>query len=229
MRLEVLETSAEVAILAAQEFLGAASPSSVFGFATGNTPLSIYKELSGHGPLECATAFSLDEYLLLESEDPRSFAWYIRNHVEPALSMPTGFVQVPAGDAEDSRQECERFENLIRSNPIDLQLLGTGRNGHIAFNEPGSSRDCETRVVELDEKTRIDNGSDFGGLAPKWAITQGVATIMRARRVLLVATGEAKREPLSKLLAGQVDSDWPLTYLLDHPDLVVLADQAAMN
>lgn len=218
-----------MAKLAAQEFLLEASPTTVFGFATGNTPLSIYEELSKHGPLECAASFSLDEYLGLQAEDPRSFAWYIRNRVEPALQMPGGFIHVPTGNAADPHSECERFENLIKDNPIDLQLLGTGRNGHIAFNEPGSLPDSLTRVVELAEMTRTHNGTDFDGLAPKWAITQGVATILRAKKILLVATGAAKAEPLAKLLAGQVDENWPITYLIDHPNLVVLADQAAMN
>ena len=229
LRLEVLGNAAEVAKFAAQEFLSAASPSTVFGFATGNTPLSIYKELSNHGRLECASAFSLDEYVGLQAEDPRSFAWYIRHRVEPALQLGAGFIHVPAGDAKDTDGECSRFESLIQSNPIDLQLLGTGRNGHIAFNEPGSDQDSVTRVVELDETTRTDNGSDFGGLAPQWAMTQGVATILRARKILLVATGAAKKEPLARLLAGEVDKDWPITHLIGHPDLVVLADQAAVD
>ena len=229
LRLEVLGTAAEVAKTAAQEFLSVASPSAVFGFATGHTPLSIYKELSNHGALQCAAAFSLDEYVGLDAEDPRSFAWYIRNRVETALQLDAGFIHVPAGDAKDTYAECARFESLIRSNPIDLQLLGTGRNGHIAFNEPGSERDSVTRLVELDETTRSDNGSDFGGLAPQWAITQGVATILSAKKILLVATGAAKKEPLARLMAGEVDNDWPVTYLIGHPDLVVLADQAAVD
>lgn len=209
--------------------MSVASPSTVFGFATGNTPLNIYKELSKAGQLQCAAAFSLDEYVGLNPGDSRSFAWYIRNRVEPALKMSPGFVNVPAGEAKDIDEECARFEGLIHSKPIDLQLLGTGRNGHIAFNEPGSRSDSITRKVELAESTRNDNGSDFEGLAPHWAITQGIATIMRAKRILVVATGVAKREPIAKLLAGQVDENWPITHLIDHPDLVVLVDQAAMD
>lgn len=229
LRLEVLNSSAEVARLAAQEFLATASSKAVFGFATGKTPLNIYKELFKSGPLECAAAFSLDEYLGLRADDPRSFAWYIRNRVEPALRLPRGFIHVPAGDTLDADAESTRFENLIEANPIGLQLLGTGRNGHIAFNEPGSQPDSKTRVVDLDEITRTDNGADFGGLAPPKAITQGVRTILQSKKILLVATGAAKREALARLLSGHVDASWPITYLLGHPDLVVLADQAAMG
>lgn len=229
LKLRVLDTPSEVAVLAAQEFLQLASPTAVFGFATGNTPLSIYAELSKHGPLQCSGAFSLDEYLGLGPNDKRSFAWYVRHRIEPALQIAAGSIHVPIGDAPDIEAECERFESLVRNNPIDLQLLGTGRNGHIAFNEPGSDRNSLTRVVQLDRTTRIDNGADFGGLAPERAITQGVATIMRAKRVLLVATGAAKKEPIARLLSKKVDSNWPVTYLAEHPDLVVLADSAAVD
>lgn len=229
LRLEVFDTAPEVSKAAAGEFLSLASSQTVFGFATGRTPLDIYKELGSHGRLSCAGAFSLDEYLSLEASDPNSFASYVREKIEPALGLPSGFVNVPDGSAENANSECARFEKLIAASQIDLQLLGIGRNGHIAFNEPGSSRDSITRVVDLDQTTRLDNGSEFGGLAPERAITQGVATIMRAKRVLVVATGEAKKLPLTHLLTGEVSSEWPITYLREHPDLVVLADQAAMN
>ncbi len=205
------------------------SSSSVYGFATGNTPLKIYDELRRGGPLEMAAAFALDEYLGLEPQDERSFNWYVRNRVEPALGLPTGSIRCPNGAAEDPELEASQFEANIKESPIDLQLLGTGRNGHIAFNEPGSEGDSLTRVVELHEITRVDNGSDFDGLAPEKAITQGIATILRAKKLLLVATGESKSEPIRKLLAGKVDTQWPLTHLVDHPNLVVLVDRAAMD
>lgn len=229
LRLEVFETALHVEQAAALEFRSLVSPTAVFGFATGKTPLGIYRELGKHGPLECAAAFSLDEYLGLSASDPNSFAHYVRHRIEPELGLPSGFVHVLDGSAIDVMRECAHFERLIDENPIDLQLLGTGRNGHIAFNEPGSARDSVTRVVDLDYATRSDNGGDFGGLAPEKAITQGVATIMQAKRVLLVATGSAKKRPLAQLFSGVIDPAWPISYLTEHPDLVVLADQAAMD
>lgn len=218
-----------MAVAAADIFHGLATKESVLGFATGNTPLSIYAELSKRGPLEIAGAFSLDEYVGIEQSDERSFAWYVRNRIESALGLPEGFIRCPDGATGNPAAEAERFESSIASNPIDLQLLGTGRNGHVAFNEPGSKATSLTRVVELDQITREDNGADFGGLAPTLAITQGVGTILRAKKLLLVATGANKKEPISKLLSGEKDEQWPLTLLLDHPDLVVLVDSAAVN
>ena len=206
-----------------------ASQDAVFGFATGNTPLNIYAELQRSGPIQIGGAFSLDEYVGLNEDDERSFAWYVKNRIEPALGLPTGFISCPNGAAHDVSAEAARFEASIFQSPIDIQLLGTGRNGHVAFNEPGSSADSLTRIVDLDEITRIDNGADFGGLAPSQAITQGVGTILRAKKLLLVATGKGKAEPIRRLLAGEKDAQWPLTLLLDHPDLLVLVDRAAVD
>lgn len=229
LRVVVFASAHEVASAAADLFQSASSEDAFFGFATGNTPLRIYEELQRRGGLPCKAAFSLDEYIGLEPSDRRSFAWYVRNRIEPALGYAAGFVHVPSGVAADNDAECNRFENLVQQFPIDLQLLGTGRNGHIAFNEPGSPSFSQTRVVELDSSTREDNGLDFGGLAPQWAITQGVATIARAKQILLVATGAGKKQALAQLLEGKEDSQWPLTHLKDHSNLVVLADQAAVD
>jgi glucosamine-6-phosphate deaminase len=225
----VFSNPEEVARAAADQFQLVSSANAVLGFATGNTPLGIYAELNKRSALECKAAFSLDEYVSLGADDNRSFAWYVRKRIEPALGFNPEFIQVPQGDAPDPKSEANRFEALIKSQAIDLQLLGTGRNGHIAFNEPGSAKDSVTRVVTLDSSTRKDNGADFAGYAPEKAITQGVSTILRAKRILLVATGAGKKEALQQLLKGVENPNWPVTYLASHPDLVVLADQAAVD
>lgn len=229
MKIVVFSNAEEVAKAAADEFQLVSSANAVFGFATGNTPLGIYAELEKRSALECKAAFSLDEYVGLAAGDNRSFAWYVRTRIEPALGFKPEFIQVPHGDAPDPEFEAARFEALISSQAIDLQLLGTGRNGHIAFNEPGSAKDSVTRVITLDPRTRNDNGADFGGYAPERAITQGVSTILRAKRILLVATGAGKKEALQQLFKGIENPNWPVTYLAGHPDLIVLADQAAVD
>lgn len=214
---------AELATAVATEIAQRANPELVLGVATGNTMLPIYQALAKFAPLEISAGFSLDEYVSLAPTDSRSFGFYVTEEIEKPLGLAPGTIRYPIGNT-DPELEAKSFEEEIRANPIDLQILGVGRNGHIAFNEPGSDIDSVTRVVELDEQTRIDNGEDFDGLAPTHAITQGISTILRAKTILLIATGATKREPIAKLLAGEIDPEFPVTYLSQHQNLLVFVD-----
>lgn len=200
------------------------------GFATGGTPVDIYKGLADAGwDAQLSSAFALDEYLGICADNPASFGYYVRKNIEIPLGLRPGLIRVPNGCSEDPNLECELFEQAIRKDPIDLQILGVGTNGHIAFNEPGAGPDSLTRVVDLSLSTRKDNGGDFNGLAPLKALTQGVGTILRAKKLLLIARGESKAQAMKELFNSKANTEFPVTFLREHPDLTVLADQAAMS
>ena len=229
MELRIFSSAEEIASAAAGVFLEVSHPSAVFGFATGRTPRQTYQEIAKLGGLKCRAAFSLDEYVGVSADDERSFASYVRNNIELPLNLPKGFVRVPNGVAADPELEARQFESEIAESPIDLQILGTGRNGHIAFNEPGSAVDSLSRVVTLAPQTLDDNTADFGSRPPSQAITQGIATILRAKKILLIAKGAEKRQALEVLLSGEVSADWPISYLNLHDNVIVLADELAAN
>ena len=230
MKVQVFKESQNL-IQAAVEFIIENVPrGGVMGFATGGTPLDVYKGLATSGwNAQLSTAFALDEYLGVCEDNPASFSFYIRKNIEIPLGLEPGFVKVPNGCAEDPQLECELFESAINQSPIDLQILGVGKNGHIAFNEPGATPDSFTRVVDLALSTRHDNGEDFNGLAPARALTQGVGTILKAKKLLLIVRGASKAAALKMLFESEASPEAPVTFLRSHSDLTVLADEAAMS
>jgi len=229
MKLEILDT-AQGACSAAADYISENFPDhGVLGVATGNTQVPLYIELAKRAPLIVSKAFALDEYVGISEEDPRSFYSYLKKLVEGPLGLEVGTIRVPKGDVVDLDQEAFEFELEMAQHPVDLQILGVGSNGHVAFNEPGSDPESKTRVVMLSQETRIANKADFGDVAPEAAISQGIATILRAKKLVLIATGEAKAHALSMLLAGVENPEYPVTYLASHPGLAVFADKAAAS
>jgi len=175
-------------------------------------------------------AFALDEYVGLPEGHPQSYGEVIRREVTERLGMDPGKVRVPAGSADDPCQAAAAYDAAIReAGGIDLQLLGIGHNGHIAFNEPGAAFDSRTRVETLAERTREANARYFDSVAdvPTQCITQGLGTIMEARHLLLVVNGPDKAEILAAALNGPVSPDCPASVLQRHPHVTVVADQAA--
>lgn len=222
----MFENPQQLAELVASEIaakISSASHDFVLGVATGNTMIPLYQALSKYSPLAISRGFALDEYIGLESDDVRSFAHYVRHSIEMPLGLRPGTILVP-GVTGDLVIAAADFEAEIIKTPIDIQILGVGRNGHIGFNEPGSDPGSKTRVVTLDRNTRIDNGADFSGLAPEQAITQGIGTISAARAIYLVATGANKAQAIGKLLHCEIDDLFPVTQLSNHPDLRVFID-----
>jgi len=174
--------------------------------------------------------FALDEYVGLDAADPRSYAAYVRTVIAEPLGIPADRVRVPSGSTAADAEAYERA--IAEAGGVDLQIVGIGRNGHIGFNEPGSDAETRTRVVELDESTRRANAEHFGGdlsLVPTHAMTQGVATILSARRIVLVASGSAKARALRAALTGPVTADNPASFLQRHPDVTVVADPDALS
>lgn len=212
----------------------------VLGLATGATPLPFYAELVRLHKEEGLSfanviSFNLDEYSGLDREHPESY-WYFMhtnlfNHIDikpENVNLPSGMVK---GDAEIAAH-CAAYEQKIKDcGGIDLQILGIGRTGHIGFNEPGSDDTTITRQVHLDDLTRSDAAPAFGGIdqVPATAITMGVATIMAAREVALMAWGEKKADIVKKAVQGPVTVDVAASYLQKHPNAKFLLDEGAAS
>jgi glucosamine-6-phosphate deaminase len=212
------------------------SPDAVLGLATGSSPLAIYDELAARcraGELSFARArgFTLDEYVGLPADHPERYRTVIDTVFVGKVDFAPGAVQSPDGLAADIPAACAAYEDAIdRAGGVDLQILGIGTDGHIAFNEPGSSLASRTRIKTLTLQTRMDNARFFGDdvdAVPTHCLTQGLATIMAARHVVLVATGRSKAEAVHQLVEGPVSAMWPATILQHHPHVTVLLDDAA--
>lgn len=213
----------------------ARSPRSVFGWATGSTPIGLYRELAsrhGAGRLSFARAscFNLDEYLDLPAGHPHSFAAWMDEHLFSHVDFVRENTHLPDVHAPDPVRAARSYESAIsRAGGIELQVLGLGRNGHIGFNEPGSTCETRTRIVELAESTRLDAAHTFGSLddVPRRAITMGVATILAARRIRVLAFGRAKAAVVHALLHDAVSSECPATFLREHPAVELHVDVEA--
>lgn len=207
----------------------------VLGLATGSSPLAIYKELirrhreEGLSFAHC-TAFTLDEYVGLPQGYPESYYEVIRNEFTRHIDIDDSKVFSPDGSIDGLADAGARYEAAIEAaGGIDVQILGVGSNGHIAFNEPGSPLDSLTRVEQLAEQTRKDNARFFPTLedVPTQALTQGLSTIGRAKKLVLVATGTGKADAIAALFGDQITTQWPVTSVHAHPAFTVLVDEAA--
>jgi len=211
-------------------------PDAVLGLATGSSPLAIYDELvtrcaAGQISFSQVRGFTLDEYVGLPAEHPERYRNVIDNVFVSRVDFAPGAVQGPDGLAADIPAACTAYEESIRAaGGIDLQILGIGTDGHIGFNEPGSSLASRTRIKTLTAQTRSDNARFFDDdidAVPTHCLTQGLATILDARHVVLVATGRQKAEAVHHLVEGAVSAMWPGSVLQHHPHVTVLLDDAA--
>ncbi len=211
-------------------------PDAVIGVATGSSPLAIYDELgrridAGELSLKHARAFMLDEYIGLPPDHPERYHQVIHRDFVAKVDIEPRHVHGPDGSAQDVPAACAAYERAIaEAGGIDVQILGVGTGGHIAFNEPGSSLVSRTRLKTLTERTRLDNARFFDGDAdavPRHCITQGLGTIMDARHIVLVAFGAGKAEAIRELVEGPIWASWPATILQMHPHVTVLVDAAA--
>ncbi|MFC7672545.1 glucosamine-6-phosphate deaminase [Mycolicibacterium sp. GCM10028919] len=238
MEVVILADAREIAALAS-DAIGALlqrKPTAVLGLATGSSPLAIYDELAtrceaGDVTFAHAQGFTLDEYVGLPADHPERYRTVIDEVFVSRVDFGPDAVQSPDGLAADIPAACAAYEAAIRNaGGVDLQILGIGTDGHIAFNEPGSSLASRTRIKTLTRQTRIDNARFFGDdvdAVPTHCLTQGLATIMAARHVVLVATGRGKAEAVHQLVEGAVSAMWPATILQHHPHVTVLLDDAA--
>jgi glucosamine-6-phosphate deaminase len=238
MEVVILQDAKEIGTVAADAIgaLFGRKPDAVLGLATGSSPLAIYDELAarcdaGLISFKQARGFTLDEYVGLPDDHPQRYRNVIDDVFVSRVDFAPGAVQGPDGLAIDLPAACASYEDAIRqAGGVDLQILGIGTDGHIAFNEPGSSLASRTRIKTLTRQTRIDNARFFGGdveSVPTHCLTQGLATIMDARHVILVATGRRKAEAVHHLVEGPVSAMWPASILQHHPHVTVLIDDGA--
>jgi glucosamine-6-phosphate deaminase len=211
------------------------SGATTLGLATGSSPLSVYRELIRRHRKEGlsfsgAQAFLLDEYVGLPPSHPQSYAHFIRAEFTDHIDIDSGRVHSPNGVADDIFVAAVEYDELIADEgPVDVQILGIGVNGHIGFNEPGSSLASRTRVKTLTEQTRHDNARFFSGIdeVPRHVITQGLGTICDARHLVLIATGGHKAEAVAAAVEGPLTASCPASVLQLHPHVTVIVDEAA--
>ncbi len=212
-----------------------AKPNLVLGLATGSSPLGLYTELIRMHRQEGldfskVTTFNLDEYVGLPPEHDQSYHYFMREHLFNHINVDPRYVHIPLGTAKDINAFCQWYEQRItEAGGIDLQVLGIGANGHIAFNEPGSSLGSRTRIKTLTGTTRLDNGRFFKNAdeVPKYAITMGVGTIMEAREIVLLASGSAKADAIKAAVEGPITATCPASIIQMHPKAYVVIDKDA--
>lgn len=209
-------------------------PNAVLGLATGSTPIGLYKNMikdhkdNGTSYANCQS-FNLDEYVGLPRDHKESYYTFMHTNLFSGIDIKEENVHLPYGD---TKADCEAYEKAMEHVHVDVQVLGIGANGHIGFNEPGTSFDEETHIVTLTEKTRQDNARFFDGdinQVPTHAITMGIATIMKAGKILLIATGENKADAVAAMINATPSTDCPASVLQNHKDVVVILDEAAAS
>ncbi|RDU37674.1 glucosamine-6-phosphate deaminase [Neobacillus piezotolerans] len=214
-----------------------ANPEIVLGLATGGTPVGTYQYLI-EDHRKKGTSYSrvssvnLDEYIGLPKTDPNSYYSFMKTNLFDHLDINPEQTFIPDGSAADLEEECANYERKIAAlGGVDLQLLGIGRNGHIAFNEPGTPFESRTHVISLAEDTIKDNARFFSSPeeVPTKAITMGIATILESKEIILLATGKSKAEALYSLVKGEVTEDFPASILQRHGNVTIIADEDALS
>lgn len=207
---------------------GVENGAKVLGLATGSTPETLYAEMTASDvDFSNMTSVNLDEYVGLGGEDDQSYRHFMNAHLFDKKPFKETFV--PNGKAEDLQAECKRYDEVIAEHPVDIQILGIGQNGHIGFNEPGSSFDGTTSVVDLTESTINANKRYFDKVedVPTTAISMGIGSILKGKKIILMAFGPAKADAIQGMIEGPVTTDLPASALQNHPDVTVIVDEAA--
>lgn len=202
----------------------------VLGLATGSTPESLYQEIiKSDLNFEKVVSINLDEYVGLDQDDSQSYHYYMDEKLFSHKKFKE--THLPNGKADDLAAECKRYDQVIAENPIDIQILGIGHNAHIGFNEPGAPFDGATEVVELTESTINANKRYFDRVedVPTEAVSMGIGSIVKGKKIILMAFGAEKAEAIKNTIEGDVTTDVPASILQEHDDVVVILDQAAAS
>ncbi len=221
-------------ILSAQILM---KPNCTLGLATGSTPIGMYNQLvdfynKGDLDFSGVTSVNLDEYKGLDASNDQSYAYFMNHHLFDKVNINKENTYLPNGLAEDAEAECKRYTDLIYSlGGVDLQLLGIGHNGHIGFNEPGDVFNKDVHCVNLTERTIEANKRFFASVEemPKQAYSMGIKTIMHAKKILLIASGEDKADAVAKAFFGEITPQVPGSILQLHNDVILIADEAALS
>jgi len=207
------------------------------GLATGGTPVGTYKNIiedhqKNGTSYQNVTTFNLDEYVGLSGENKNSYRYFMNEKLFNHIDINKNNTNIPRGDCKDIEEECLRYESLLaKYGGIDLQILGIGSNGHIGFNEPGTSFTSQTHEIKLAPSTINANARFFKRIeeVPTKAITMGISTIMKSKEILLLVSGESKKDAMAKLLNGNVTESFPASVLKNHPCVTIIADKAAVS
>lgn len=238
MDIKIYNNAEEIGCAAAQLYkeLINSNPSAVLGLATGATPVPTYKKLielykNGEISFKDVTTFNLDEYCDLDKHDKNSYYTFMHENLFNYIDIKEENVNFLDGNAEDCDAESKRYAEAIRAaGGIDLQLLGIGTNGHIAFNEPADKFTDEAFKVTLTQSTINSNQKYFGDVPmPRYAMTMGIGSIMRSKKILLIATGERKAKAIKAMVSGEITPQIPCSILNEHKNVVIMLDKAAAS
>lgn len=206
----------------------------VLGLATGSSPIGTYQELikkynNKEISFKNVRTYNLDEYCGISLEHPQSYYYFMHDQLFNHVDIKEENVHIPYAAGKDLEQDCKKYNDQLHQVSIDLQLLGIGSNGHIGFNEPGTSFEQETFIVKLAEGTRQDNKRFFNSIdeVPTHAMTMGIKNIMQAKKILMLISGSSKADTVVKLLSGEITTNFPASILHNHPDCTVIIDEAA--
>lgn len=239
MRIIVCENYAEMSEKGAKLFASQImlNPKSILGLATGSTPIGLYDNLikyNKEGDIDFSevTSFNLDEYYPLSPENDQSYRYFMNEHLFNHVNIDKNKTYVPNGLSADPERECAEYDALIEEKGgIDIQLLGIGLNGHIGFNEPAQKLCAGTHVTDLTQSTIEANSRFFADITdvPTKALTMGMGSILKAKKIVMLISGKNKHEVLTKLLTDEITTDVPATLLKVHPDVVIICDKDAYN
>ena len=209
-------------------------PDAVLGLATGSTPIGLYKNMiadhkANGTSYKAIRTVNLDEYEGLDYSSDQSYVYFMRDNLFDHIDIDLANTNIENGKASDAEKECERYNALLETLQQDIQILGIGSNGHIAFNEPGTPFGSVTHVVQLAESTIKDNSRMFASIdeVPKRAFTMGLKNIMNAKKIVILANGANKAKAVYGLVKGEVTEQVPASILQLHPDCTVICDEAA--
>ena len=212
------------------------NPSCTLGLATGSSPIGTYQNLvkdveAGEISFKDVKTYNLDEYCGISRSHPQSYYYFMHDNLFNHVDIDEANVHIQAVSNDHLEEDCKTYNDMLHNATIDLQLLGIGGNGHIGFNEPGTSFEQETFIVKLTDKTRQDNKRFFNSIdeVPTHAITMGIKNIMQAKRILMLISGVNKADTVVKLLSGNITTDFPASVLNNHPDVTVIIDQDAYS
>ncbi len=238
MRITVCKNYEEVSkkasdIVAAKMIL---KPDCVLGLATGSTPIGMYKNLvemnkKGDIDFSAVKTINLDEYYPMRPDNEQSYRYFMNSNLFDHINIDKANTFVPNGTAEDIEKECAEYDARIDEYGIDIQVLGIGQNGHIGFNEPDTALCTSTHITDLTENTITANSRFFDSVdeVPKKAITMGMASILKAKTIILLISGKAKHAAVKSLLDTKITTDVPATLLKVHPDVILICDEDAYN
>lgn len=239
MKVIIVENYEEASQEAAKIFINQVKekPNSILGLATGSTPVRMYELLredheKNHTSYKDVKSYNLDEYFGLDASHPQSYHYFMYKNLFNGIDIKDENVHVPCGQG-NIQENCDEYNKMLAENPIDIQLLGIGSNGHIGFNEPGTSFDAVTHKVDLKQSTIEDNARLFfdGKIdeVPKQAISMGIKNIMDAKSILILAFGKGKAEAVKGMIEGPVTTDLPASVLQNHNDVTVIIDKDAAS